>query len=181
MLACRALWNPDSCVPRWPSTARAPRASEGGPMLRILVLHGPNLQALGTREPELYGRVTLDEVNSRLAALAGELGCEVEAFQSAHEGVLIDALYQARGRCHGVVFNPAGLTHTSVAVRDAIAGAGLPTVEVHVSNPQAREAFRHRSLVAGVAVGTVAGFGVESYRLALRGVVAHLETHGAHD
>ena len=148
-------------------------------MHRILILHGPNLQALGTREPEVYGRVTLDEVDARLRELANELGCEVETFQSAHEGVLIDALYQARGRCHGVLFNPGGLTHTSVAVRDAIAGAGLPTVEVHVSNPHARESFRHGSLVAGVAVGSVAGFGVESYPLALRGIVAHLEAHGA--
>jgi len=91
-------------------------------MLRILILHGPNLQALGTREPEVYGRVTLEEVNASLVALAGELGCEIETLQSAHEGVLIDALYQARGRCHGVVFNPGGLTHTSVAIRDAIEG-----------------------------------------------------------
>jgi 3-dehydroquinate dehydratase-2 len=146
-------------------------------MLRILILHGPNLQALGTREPEVYGRVTLDEVNAGLAALAGELGCEIETLQSAHEGVLIDALYQARGRCHGVVFNPGGLTHTSVALRDAIVGAGLPTVEVHVSNPHAREPFRHGSLVAGVVVATVAGFGAESYRLALRGLVARLGAH----
>lgn len=150
-------------------------------MPRILILHGPNLQALGTREPEIYGRVTLDEVNSRLGALANELGCEVETFQSAHEGVLIDALYQARGRCHGVVFNPGGLTHTSVAVRDAVAGAGLPTVEVHVSNPHAREAFRHPSLIAGAALGTVAGFGIDSYLLALRGLVARLGSHGARD
>src|SRR5262249_2357581 len=139
-------------------------------MLRILILHGPNLQALGTREPEVYGRVTLEEVNASLHALAGELGCEIETLQSAHEGVLIDALYQARGRCHGVVFNPGGLTHTSVAVRDAIAGAGLPTVEVHVSNPHAREAFRHDSLVAGVVTGSVAGFGIDSYLLAWRGL-----------
>ena len=150
-------------------------------MQRILILHGPNLQALGTREPDIYGRVTLGEVNARLQALAAELGCDAEFLQSAHEGVLIDALYQARGRCHGVVFNPGGLTHSSVAVRDAISGAGLPTVEVHVSNPHAREAFRHESLVAGVAVGSVAGFGAESYRLALRGIVAHLGTHVARD
>ena len=149
-------------------------------MQRILILHGPNLQALGTREPELYGRVTLDEVNARLDALANELGCKLETLQSAHEGVLIDALYQARGRCHGVVFNPGGLTHTSVAIRDAIAGAGLPTVEVHVSNPHAREAFRHGSLMAAVSVGTVAGFGADSYSLALRGIVAHLQAHGSH-
>jgi 3-dehydroquinate dehydratase-2 len=148
-------------------------------MPRILILHGPNLQALGTREPEIYGRVTLDEVDSSVEALAGELGCEVEFLRSAHEGVLIDALYQARERCDGVVINPGGLTHTSVALRDAIAGAGLPTVEVHVSNPFAREAFRRSSLVAGVALGTVSGFGAESYRLALRGLLARLEPHGA--
>ncbi len=147
-------------------------------MLRILILHGPNLQALGTREPEIYGRVTLDDVNARLGVLAAELGCEIETLQSAHEGVLIDALYQARGRCHGVVFNPGGLTHTSVAVRDAIAGAGLPTVEVHVSNPHARDSFRYASTVAGVSLGTVAGFGVESYALALRGLVSRLVTRG---
>ena len=146
-------------------------------MRRILILHGPNLQALGTREPDIYGRVTLDEVNASLQTLAAELGCEAEFLQSAHEGVLIDALYQARGRCHGVIFNPGGLTHTSVALRDAIAGAGLPTVEVHVSNPHSREAFRHDSLVSGVAVGTVSGFGAESYRLALRGLVTRLEAH----
>ena len=148
-------------------------------MPRILILHGPNLQALGTREPDIYGRVTLDEVESRLRSLASELGCEVEFLQSAHEGVLIDSLYQARGRCHGVVFNPGGLTHTSVALRDAIAGAGLPTVEVHLSNPHSREAFRHTSLVAGVAAGTVSGFGADSYLLALRGLIARLEAHGS--
>lgn len=148
-------------------------------MLRILILHGPNLQALGTREPEVYGRVTLEEVNASLVALAGELGCEIETLQSAHEGVLIDALYQARGRCHGVVFNPGGLTHTSVAIRDAIAGAGLPTVEVHVSNPHAREAFRHDSPVSGAVMATVAGFGPASYRLALRGLVERLGAHAA--
>ena len=147
-------------------------------MPRFLIMHGPNLQALGTREPEIYGRVTLDEVETRLRSLASELGCEVEFLQSAHEGVLIDSLYQARGRCDGVVFNPGGLTHTSVAVRDAIAGAGLPTVEVHLSNPHSREAFRHTSLVAGVAAATVSGFGADSYLLALRGLVARLEAHG---
>lgn len=146
-------------------------------MRRILILHGPNLQALGTREPDIYGRVTLDEVNSRLRTLAAELGCEAEFLQSAHEGVLIDALYQARGRCHGVVFNPGGLTHTSIALRDAIAGCGLPTVEVHVSNPHARESFRHDSLVSGVVLGTVSGFGADSYLLALRGLAAKLEAH----
>jgi len=147
-------------------------------MLRILILHGPNLQALGTREPDIYGRVTLDEVDARLRELARELGCEVESLQSAHEGVLIDALYQARGRCQGVLFNPGGLTHTSVALRDAIAGAGLPTVEVHLSNPHSREAFRRTSLTAGAAMGGVSGFGADSYLLALRGLVARLEANG---
>lgn len=147
-------------------------------MRRILILHGPNLQALGTREPEVYGHVTLDEVMSRLSALARELGCEVESLQSAHEGVLIDALYQARGRCDGVLFNPGGLTHTSVALRDAIAGAGLPTVEVHLSNPHAREPFRHGSLTAGATLGVVAGFGADSYLLALRGLLDRMESRG---
>src|SRR5262249_61409359 len=133
-------------------------------MPRILILHGPNLQALGSREPDVYGRVTLDEVNARLTALAGELGCDVETLQSAHEGVLIGALYQARRRCHAVGFNPGGLTHTTVALRDAIAGAGLPTVEVHVSNPHAREPFRHGSLMSGVVIATVAGGGPGTYR-----------------
>ena len=147
-------------------------------MPNFLILHGPNLQALGTREPEIYGRVTLVEVNASLTALAGELGCTVEFLQSAHEGVLIDALYQARGRCQGVVFNPGGLTHTSVALRDAIAGAGLPTVEVHVSNPHARDSFRHVSLTAGAALGVVAGFGPSSYRLALRALVERVAARG---
>ncbi len=147
-------------------------------MRRILILHGPNLQALGTREPGIYGHVTLDEVTSRLSALARELGCEVESLQSAHEGVLIDALYQARGRCDGVLFNPGGLTHTSVALRDAIAGAGLPTVEVHVSNPHARDPFRHVSLTAGASLGVVAGFGADSYLLALRGLLDRMEPRG---
>ena len=143
-------------------------------MLRILILHGPNLHALGTREPEVYGRVTLADVEERLIALGRELGCQIESRQSDHEGVLIDALYQARGHFQGVVLNPGGLTHTSVALRDAIKGAALPTVEVHVSNPHTRESFRHNSLVAGAVIGTVQGFGVDSYLLALRGLAAHL-------
>jgi 3-dehydroquinate dehydratase-2 len=143
-------------------------------MVRILILNGPNLHALGTREPEVYGRVTLADVEARLVTLGKELGCEVECRQSDHEGVLIDALYQARGHFQGVLLNPGGLTHTSVALRDAIRGASLPTVEVHVSNPHSREPFRHSSLVTGAAIGAVQGFGAESYLLALRGLVAHL-------
>ena len=144
------------------------------PLPRVIILNGPNLHALGTREPEVYGRITLQEVEGRLRALAGELGLEVEFLQSDHEGVLIDALYQARGRVHGVVLNPGGLTHTSVALRDAVRGAGLPTVEVHVSNPHSRESFRQLSYVSGVALGTVQGFGLSSYLLGLRALKEHL-------
>ena len=143
-------------------------------MVRILILHGPNLHALGAREPEIYGRVTLADVDARLVALGRELGCEVESRQSDHEGVLIDALYQARGHFQGVVLNPGGLTHTSVALRDAIRGASVPTVEVHLSNPHTREPFRQTSLITGAALGAVQGFGADSYLLALRGLVAHL-------
>ena len=142
--------------------------------MRILILHGPNLHALGTREPEIYGRVTLADIDAQLAALGRELGCEVESLQSDHEGVLIDALYRARGRAQGVVLNPGGLTHTSVALRDAVKGAALPTVEVHVSNPHTRESFRHQSWISGAALAVVQGFGADSYALALRGLVARL-------
>jgi 3-dehydroquinate dehydratase-2 len=142
--------------------------------MRILILHGPNLHALGTREPEIYGRGTLGDIDARLGALATELGCEVEFLQSDHEGVLIDALYRARGHAHGVVLNPGGLTHTSVALRDAVKGSAIPTVEVHVSNPHTRESFRHLSLLSGVSLGVVQGFGADSYALALRGLVAFL-------
>jgi 3-dehydroquinate dehydratase-2 len=143
-------------------------------MHRILVLNGPNLNALGSREPESYGHDTLDDIHHRLRDLAGQLDCEVELLQSQHEGVLIDALYQAPGRLHGVLLNPGGLTHTSVALRDAVLAVALPVVEVHVTQPQAREPFRHRSLLAGAAIGTVSGFGADSYLLGLRGLAAHL-------
>ncbi len=142
--------------------------------MRVLVLNGPNLHALGSREPEIYGRDTLTDIESSLEELARELGFDLEFLQSDHEGVLIDALYGARGRCHGVLINPGGLTHTSVALRDAVRGAGLPTIEVHVSNPMTREGFRHRSLVSGVALGVIQGFGADSYRLALRGLAGQL-------
>ena len=146
-------------------------------MFQILIVHGPNLHALGTREPEIYGRVTLGDVDARLRSLAGELGVGLETFQSDHEGAILDALWRARGRCHGVVLNPGGLTHTSVALRDAVKGCGLPTVEVHVSNPHSRESFRQVSLISGAALGTVQGFGVDGYLLALRALAGHL-AHG---
>jgi 3-dehydroquinate dehydratase-2 len=144
-------------------------------MPRILVLHGPNLDALGHREPEIYGQDSLDDINLRLARLGRELGCEVECLQSQHEGVLIEALHRARGRCQGVLLNPAGLTHTSVALGDAMRAAGVPVVEVHLSNPSARESFRHTSLTAGAALGVVQGFGAASYELALRGLMGRLD------
>jgi 3-dehydroquinate dehydratase II len=141
---------------------------------RILVLHGPNLNALGTREPEIYGRDTLASIDQRLQRLAPELDCQIQSLQSAHEGVLIDALYTAREAADGVLLNPGGLTHTSVALGDAVRGAGVPVIEVHVSNPHAREPFRHHSHISGAALGVVQGFGAESYVLALRGLTAHL-------
>ena len=143
-------------------------------VMRILVLHGPNLNALGTREPAVYGRATLDDIHGLLEALALQLGCEVECRQTNHEGVLIDALHSAKGSADGVLLNPGGLTHSSVALRDAVLAAGIPVVEVHLSNPHARETFRHISLISGAAVGVVLGFGPAGYELALRGLVGVL-------
>lgn len=143
-------------------------------MHRILVVHGPNLNALGSREPEFYGEVTLDDVHRRLERLAAELDCRVETLQSQHEGVLIDALYGARDKADGVLLNPGAFTHTSVALRDAVAAARLPVIEVHVSNPHAREPFRSTSYVSAVALGVIQGFGADSYLLALRAMAGHL-------
>jgi len=137
-------------------------------MIPILVLHGPNLNTLGKREPEVYGLMTLAEINQNLVNLGAQLGLEVVARQSNSEGSLIDMLHEAVPWAKAVVFNPGGYTHTSVAIRDAIVAIGLPVVEVHLSNVHAREDFRQRSLVSPVCTGTIAGLGWRSYELALR-------------
>jgi len=142
---------------------------------RILILHGPNLNLLGQREPEVYGRETLADINESLSLLADELAVAIETYQSNHEGNLIDKIHAAQNDGFtGIIINPGGLTHTSVALRDAISSIDLPVIEAHLSNIHARESFRHHSYVAGVVVGQVAGFGAMSYQLALRGLVAHL-------
>ncbi len=143
-------------------------------MMRILVLHGPNLNLLGRREPELYGHATLTDITAMLDGLAKDLGVALDHAQSNHEGVLIDRLHSAMDTHAGVVINPGGLTHTSVSLRDALAATELPFVEVHLSNVHAREEFRSRSLLVDLAVGQVAGFGPASYSLGLRGIVEHL-------
>ncbi len=137
-------------------------------MKRVLVLHGPNLNLLGTREPEVYGNLTLAEIDRRLVELGRELNVEVRTLQSNHEGALVDALQEARTWAQGVIFNPGGYTHTSVALRDAISAIGIPVIEVHLSNVYAREDFRHTSLISAVCKGKIVGFGWRSYELALR-------------
>jgi 3-dehydroquinate dehydratase-2 len=144
--------------------------------VKILILHGPNLNLLGQREPGVYGTLTLSEINERLEADAADLQVAIECRQSNHEGTLIDWIHEAMGQFDGVVINPGGYTHTSVAIRDAIAGTALPTVEVHLSNIHKREAFRHHSYIAPVAIGQISGFGPESYRLGLRALVTHLRS-----
>lgn len=142
--------------------------------MKILVLHGPNLDLLGKREPAIYGQLTLKEINSAIAALAHELAIEVTIVQSNSEGTLIDTIHSAIGSYDGVLINPAAYTHTSIAIRDALAAAALPTVEVHLSNIHSREEFRSKSFIAPIAVGQISGFALDSYLLGLRAIFNHL-------
>jgi len=148
--------------------------------VRIAVIHGPNLNLLGRREPTIYGRTTLAEIDEQLGQLAGQLGAELEGLQSNAEGELIDYIHEAGARVDGYLVNAAGLTHTSVALLDALLAVGHPFVEVHLSNPAGRERFRHRSLLASHARGIVQGFGAASYELGLRGLV-RIVCDGAHE
>jgi 3-dehydroquinate dehydratase II len=142
-------------------------------LFSILVLHGPNLNLLGKREPGIYGVVTLDEINRSLEAEAGKLRAKVSVLQSNHEGVLIDAIHNASEH-QGILINAGAYTHTSIAIRDAISAVKLPTVEVHLSNIYQREAFRHHSYIAPVAIGQISGFGAQSYRLGLQALIHYL-------
>lgn len=142
--------------------------------MKILIIHGPNLNMLGKREPDIYGSTTLEEIDSALVSKAKELGVEVTFFQSNSEGDIVSTIQDAMSKFDGVVINPGAYTHTSVAIRDAILSSGLPVVEVHISNVYKREDFRQKSFVSGVALGVISGFGINSYFLGLSGLVEHL-------
>jgi len=139
--------------------------------MRILFINGPNLNLLGERETPIYGRATLDQINDKIRDRAREAGVEVVFFQSNHEGEIVERIQKAKGQFEVLVLNPAAFTHTSVAIRDALLAVGIPAIEVHLSNPARREAFRRRSLISDVAVGTISGFGEESYHLALQAAI----------
>lgn len=143
--------------------------------MKILIINGPNINLLGTREPEIYGTLTLDKINEEIASYAQSLGVETETFQSNIEGEIVDKIQQAKDSCDGIVINPAAYTHTSVAIRDAISAVALPAVEVHISNIHSREEFRKHSFIAPVCIGQIAGFGLDSYRLGLKAIVNNLQ------
>ena len=143
--------------------------------MKILLINGPNLNLLGTREPEKYGNTTLKDIEDSLKTRANELGAKLDCFQSNHEGEIIDNIHSARGKYDGIIINAGGLTHTSVSLRDAISSVNIPTVEVHMTNIHAREEFRHTSFVSGVSVAQVVGFGKNSYKYALEGLVEILK------
>jgi 3-dehydroquinate dehydratase-2 len=146
-----------------------------GDMKKILVIHGPNLNMLGVREPELYGGFTLGEINEKIKGLAKEIGVEVTIKQSNHEGEIVEIIQGALGNYGAILINPAAYTHTSIALRDAIASVGIPTIEIHITNIHKREDFRQKSLLAPVAAGQISGFGVNSYLLGLRAATYFLE------
>jgi 3-dehydroquinate dehydratase-2 len=147
----------------------------GKPMIKLLLLHGPNLNLLGEREPDVYGKITLAEINDRITALARERGAEIRIVQSNCEGGMIDAIQEARQWADGLMINPGAYTHYSLAIRDAITAVSIPAVEVHISNVFAREEFRHRSVIAPVCVGSVCGFGWRSYEMGLAGLLGYLQ------
>ena len=142
--------------------------------MRLLLLNGPNLNLLGSREPGLYGAQTLEQIESALSQQAADLGVELQCFQSNHEGELVDRIHAARGQVDGILINAGALTHSSIALRDALLGVAIPFVELHLSNVHAREAFRHQSMLADKAIGVICGFGPASYGLALQGLVQRL-------
>ena len=142
--------------------------------MTLLVINGPNLNLLGTREPEKYGALTLADIETRLKNIANKHNIELETFQSNHEGEIIDKIQSAQNLCDGIIINAGGYTHTSVAIRDAIAAIAVPTVEVHMTNIHAREEFRHTSLISGVSIAQVVGFGAKSYEYALTGLIEYL-------
>lgn len=146
-------------------------------MLRVLVLHGPNLNLLGCREESIYGTATLRDIDASLQKLSGELGVAIDIRQSNLEGELVTWIQEARGSYQGIIINPAAYTHTSVAIRDALAAVEIPIVEVHLSNIYRREAFRRHSYISGVALGQISGLGPDGYLLALRGLCGHLSSH----
>ncbi len=147
-------------------------------MIKILIVHGPNLNLLGERETEWYGTVTLDKINELIIKKAEEVGCQVQIKQTNHEGKIIDFIQEARGWAQGIIINPGGYTHTSVAIRDAISATRLPVIEVHLSNIYQRENFRHRSLIAPVCVGQISGLGEQGYILALEAMINILKKGG---
>ncbi len=145
--------------------------------MKILIINGPNINLLGTREPEIYGALTMDNINDSLLDYAKTLGVEIETFQSNIEGEIVDKIQQSKKDCGGIVINPAAYTHTSVAIRDAITAVNMPAVEVHISNIHSREEFRKNSFIAPVCIGQISGFGADSYRLGLKGLVDFLNNN----